>query len=151
MPATDTEQIIREAVVSILVASAPVQTAIGRATEKVWQRSPSIGVEVPLPVLLYDLVSFDDASGNSRLILTALVDGGNATTADAAAKCREILKAGVGALDYPAFAALGLEVIPYPENRQSVENDPDAPGSINREGQPLLQQADALVPLLYLP
>lgn len=150
MPVTDIEQLHRQAVVTILAASTPVRTAVGRATEVLFQRSTSIGLDVPLPVLLYDLVSFDDASGNARLLLTAVAEG-TVTNPDAAATCREILRVAVEALDYPAFAAQSLETVPFPESRQSVENDPDAPGTINREGQPFLQQADTLVPLLYLP
>lgn len=150
MPVTDEEQLLRQGMVAILTSAVPLQTVIGRATDVLWQRSASISAEAPLPLLLYDIVNYDAGTGAATVLLTALAEE-RLEAPDAAATCRAILRAAVDALTWAAFNALGLEVLPGAESRQSVESDPEVPGSINREGQPLLQQADTLVPLLYLP
>ncbi len=149
MPATDSEQMIREAIVSVIAGNATVQSVAGRATDVIRQRAPSVEEDTPLPIVLYDLVSYEDWNGTGQVLLTAIEDAPSLARADAAAACRALLKAAIDALDWAAFHALGLEIVVFADSRQS--NNPDVPGHINRDGQPLLQQADALVPLLYLP
>jgi hypothetical protein len=141
----DPRQQVREAVVAIL-GGAAIQAVAGRATDVVRQRSSSIDVEAPLPLVLYDLVAFDEATGDGRLLISAIAEG-TVAAPNAEQLCHNLLRASIDALDYPAFAAQGQEVVPFTASRPSVETDPDVPGTINRAGQPLLQQADAVLGL----
>lgn len=146
MPVTDVEQLLREAVASVIATNATVQAAVGRTTDVIRQRSPSIAEDTPLPIVLYDLQQYDDQHCEATLLLSVMAE-----TGDAAATCRAVMRAAVDALDWAAFHALGIEIVPRAERRQSLESSADVPGHVNRDGQPFLQQVDAIVPLLYLP
>lgn len=141
MPVTDTEQLIREAVVSVAEANTALQGVIGGSRTSGWIiEVEQANADTPLPILAYDLEQYDEATGNALLRLSAVAD-----QAGGSAKCRAILEAALAGFTWTAFSAKGLEMVPGTVTRQSVPLDDDTRG---RLGRPMLAQADALLPLL---
>lgn len=139
MPVTDTEQLVRQAIVTILTANAALQTAIGRATADIVIERGQFAPGQSLPVLAYDFEGFAPDE-ESTLVLSAVTD-----EPEGSIKCRAILEAAVAALTSDAFAGQSLDVVVYNEHRASVDLDDQ-----RRIGQPNLQQADAVLTLLQL-
>ncbi len=141
MPVTDVEQLIRQAVVTIAEANAGLQAVMGRASGIIIEKSQAVP-DVPLPILAYDLETFDEGSGRAQLALSACAD-----EPEGSVKCRAILEAAAAAFTWAAFSAQGLEIVPLPQVRASVDVDPERRLSLTL-GQPNLAQADSVIPLL---
>lgn len=138
MPATDVEQQLREAIVAILGASSTIATLCGGTARIVDRETP--GPASTLPCLAYDLI-YDDITGRAELLLTGIADEG-----DALGKARELVKAAVGALTQPAFAAQAsaLQVAPSAAVGQNVAEV----GEVAVAGTPNLRQADRSLTLV---
>ena len=145
MPVTDTEQLIREATKAILDADTTLRTLTGRTSRIVLEKD-RVAIGVQLPVLAYDLLTFDEASGRAVLLLTAIAND----STNAGQKARAMLEAAKNALTAPAYEAQGLDYIaPQEGTRQSVDEVEDIRGLLDLES-PTLTQADWSLPLLVL-
>lgn len=144
MPVTDQEQLLREALVTVLTADADVQALTGRATRNVLERD-TLAADVSLPVLAYDLLATDMGAGQADLLLTAVTNGANA-----GAVARALLEAAADALTHAALLAAGADVVPLgPGIRRSVDELEDVRDRLALES-PTLQQADWSLRLLLL-
>lgn len=143
MPATDLEQRLREAIVAIATAHAGLRAVLGRTTRLVVERD-TLAQDVVLPVLAYDLLTYDEASGRGEVLVTAIAEG-----VDAGAKCRAALEQLQLALTAPAFEALGLQVAPLEGTRRSVDEVEDVRDRLALDS-PTLTQVDWSLLLLVL-
>jgi hypothetical protein len=145
MPVTDTEQLIREATMTILNADTALRTLFGRTVNIVLERN-TIARGIPLPVLAYDLLNYDEAAGRATMLLTSV---SNAQT-NAGQVCRNALELAEAALTAPAYQTAGLDYIaPMIGVRQSVEEVEDIRGFLEMDS-PTLQQADVTLVLQVL-
>lgn len=136
MPATDVEQQLREAVVTILEADAGLIALMG--TVRVVDRQ-TLGPASALPCLAYEVLSFQEATGRAEVLLTGL----DATPETAPSVARHLVKAAADALTQTTFATQGLDVAV--SDRQTQRGD-DV-GLIDL-GNSNLRQADSVLPLL---
>ena len=137
MTTTDVEQLVREAVVTILEADAPLITLMG-GTARVVDRG-TLGPDVAFPCLVYDVQDFNEATGQMTLLLTGL----DTTQATAPSVARHLVKAAADALTQTAFAGQGMQVAPSDRRMVNVDE-----AGLIEIGNPNLRQADSLVPLL---
>lgn len=142
--ATDTEQKVREAIVTILNAHSGLETVMGRGTGVVVERG-AIAPDNPLPMLAYDFLGYDEGSGRIEVLFSAVADGSGS-----GAKCRAMLEQVESALTWSAFDGQSVPVVPLSGDRKSVDEVGDLRGVFLRDGAPLIQQADWQVPLLYI-
>jgi hypothetical protein len=134
---------VRQALQAIWSGSAAVQAVVGRATDVVRRRAV-FGDETPLPIGLFEVLSLDENDGIVEVLVTGVSDGGAADDVP-----RTLLRAMIDACTQPAFTAQGLDMILLSETRESADRGfPDGPQALNRDGQPMLHQADATLRLL---
>jgi len=139
----DLEQTFRVALVTILDANAAVKAATGRASGVQVVEFGQWGYsDPPLPILVYDLVTYDKATGRITLALTGV-------SGTSAANAREVLKAGSAALTYTAFAAQSLDVARWEGARSSVLLSGED-RLLARAGDEELHQADETLELMLL-
>ena len=142
--ATDIEQLIRESTTAILTASSTIQALCGRATRIVVERD-GLSQNTQLPIIAFDVLSYDEGNERAQLLFTAIADGTNAGNT-----ARALLEACKVALTSPAYEAQGLNYIaPMEGVRQSVNEAEDIRGLLNLEDI-TLTQADWSLPLLVL-
>lgn len=146
MPATDLEQRVGEAIVTILDGHAGLQGVMGRATGLVVERfafAPR-ATTADLPILVYDILSLDEGTNQFSVLFSGL-----AHEQQAKAKIRAMFEQAKLALTGLAFAAQGLDVVPLEGVRSAIDETTDLRGSFP-EGTPLLMQEDWSLPLLYV-
>jgi len=130
-----TEDQLRVGIVAVLSNDGTVQTLCARATDVVVPRT--MATEAPaLPILVYDVPTFDEAAETAELRLSALAMGETAGTITRA--LREAAKA---ALTQPAFESHGLQVAPLKAVDVGVQEG-------DQLGTPDVHQADASIQLL---
>lgn len=139
MPATDVEQQLREALVTILEADATLISLMGGAARVVDRQT--LGPASVLPCLAYDVLSYSDADGRATVLLTGL----DTTPETAPSVARHLVKAAADALTQTAFAGQALDVAASERQNQNVADV----GLIDL-GNPNLRQADAILPLLVV-
>ena len=143
MATTDLEQRLREAIVAISTGHPGLQAVLGRDTRLVVERD-TLAQDVLLPVLAYDLLTYDEASGRGEVLFTAIAEG-----VDAGAMCRAALEQLKLAITSSAFEALGLQVAPLEGTRRSVAEMEDVRDRLSLDS-PTLTQVDWSLPLLVL-
>lgn len=116
MPTTDREQDLREALAAILDANVALQAVLGRSAGLAIERN-AITVDTPLPIVAVDVVRWDEHAGVFDLQLTGCAKDGKTA--------RLAVRAAVDALNWAAFNAHGMQIIPTGTVRRSVEQDPE--------------------------
>jgi len=145
MPATDTDQAVREAVTAILDADPDLQAATGRTT-RIAVEARNLATDTPLPVLAYEVMTLDEATGRAELLLTGVARG-----ASSAATARRLLELAKLALTAVAFQAQGLDVVPLEGTRRSAElGETTVEIATALEADPELARAEWVLPLLIL-
>lgn len=135
MPATDLQDQVCEALRAILLADTALQALMG-GTVRVVDRQ-GLGEGATLPILAFELLTFDEGSGLMSVLLTGVADG-----TDGLSVARHLLHAAKSALSWTAFAGHSLDIAPLEGQRTS----PAEAGEIL--GSPDLRQADWTLPLL---
>jgi len=143
MPNTDREQLVREAITTIMNADTALRTVCGRTIKLCIERH-AFSIESLVPVAVVDVAEVDMGSGS----ITCTIDGIARGTA-AGETAREVCEAAVAALSYLNFEGQSLPIVPSAEIRESVAPD-DGFNAINLTGDPTLHQARATLPLLYM-
>jgi hypothetical protein len=145
MPATDTDQAIREALTAILDADPALRTEAGRTTRIVVE-ARNVAVNIPLPVLAYEMMTLDEGTGRAELLLTGIARG-----ATSAAQARRMLELAKTALTALAFQAQGVDIVPLEGTRRSAELGETAVEiATAMEADPELARAEWVLPLLIL-
>lgn len=137
----DIEQDVREALRAIWIGNAALQTLFGGTVRVVDRNNP--GPADALPAIAYEMVSFDTATGQAAVLVTAVALGTNAQSTT-----REILGAAETAITSTALDAEGVSGVPLPMVRQSTNDTGDLRDII--DGAPDARQADGVLPLLIL-
>ena len=136
-------QTLCNALVTIIGASAGVQSAAGRATNLVVQVNQPLGA-IPLPAVCFEVRRL--TSQDADLLFTTAASG---PTAHATAQA--LMTAVKAALTGPALEAAGVVAVPVGEGTdESVTEVGDLRERAGVDGIPDLQQADWSLPLLVL-
>jgi hypothetical protein len=144
MTITDIEQLVREACDTILTADPTLQGLCGRVTGIVIERE-AFAVQTILPIVAMEIQSYVEATGRIDTVFTGVADG-----PDSGWKARQLVEAVVLALTTSAFKAQGLDICPLAVTRLTPLEDDRRLLRYEREAQPTINEADCLLPLLYL-
>jgi hypothetical protein len=143
MTVTDREQLVREALTTILNADAGVRAVCGGRTTGLAIEWLAWSLSTVLPVAVVDVSEVDFGTNQIALQVDGVANG-----PVAGKTARELCEAAAAAITYPALLALGLDITPLAVTRESVR--PDDPHFAGREGDPTLHQARVTIPLLYM-
>jgi len=136
---TDPEQRFREACAAIIEADTGMRTLCGRTAALLIARQ-AFALDTKVPIVVLMNLAFDQTAGRIEATFTGVADTG--------LRARELGERLSGILTAPAFQAQGLAVAPVGEPlRRDVFDERD---SLQREGDPMLQESDAAFVFLYL-
>jgi hypothetical protein len=144
MTVTDREQLIRQAINTILNADTGLRTVCGRTTGLAIERL-AFAITTELPVAVVDVAGVDFSTNQVVVLVDAVANGPTAGQ-----QSREVCEAVAAALTGHAFNGQSLDIAPTAVSRESVTPDDPLHFGVQREGDPTLHQARVTVPLLYM-